>query len=43
MIKLDVSEDVFALKDVFTISRGSRTHARVVTVKLTDGDLMGWG
>ncbi|GLQ39040.1 dipeptide epimerase [Rhizobium albus] len=43
MIKLDVTEDVFALKDVFTISRGSRTHARVVTVKLTDGDLMGWG
>jgi L-Ala-D/L-Glu epimerase len=43
MIKLDVTEDVFALKDVFTISRGSRTHARVVTVKLTDGGLMGWG
>lgn len=43
MIKLDVSEDVFALKDVFTISRGSRTHARVVTVKLNDEDLMGWG
>ena len=43
MIKLDVTEDVFALKAVFTISRGSRTHARVVTVKLTDGDLMGWG
>ncbi|WP_205665469.1 N-acetyl-D-Glu racemase DgcA [Georhizobium profundi] len=43
MIKLDVTENVFALKDVFTISRGSRTHARVVTVKLTDGDLMGWG
>ncbi|AZN73836.1 dipeptide epimerase [Georhizobium profundi] len=42
-MKLDVTENVFALKDVFTISRGSRTHARVVTVKLTDGDLMGWG
>lgn len=43
MPKLTVSEDVFALRDVFTISRGSRTHARVVAVTLEDGSARGWG
>jgi len=43
MIKLSVKEDVFPLAEVFTISRGSRTEARVVTVTLTDGALTGRG
>ena len=42
-ITLSVREDVFPVDGVFTISRGSRTEARVVTVMLTqDGrDRMG--
>ncbi|MCM5704276.1 N-acetyl-D-Glu racemase DgcA [Larsenimonas salina] len=35
-MKLDVEETVFALADAFTISRGSRTQARTVTVTLHD-------
>jgi L-alanine-DL-glutamate epimerase-like enolase superfamily enzyme len=40
---LHVEETVFPLAEVFTISRGSRTEARVVTVKLDDGSFSGWG
>ncbi|WP_425041257.1 N-acetyl-D-Glu racemase DgcA [Primorskyibacter sp. S187A] len=40
---LKVSSDVFALAEVFTISRGSRTEARVLTVKVTRGGVTGWG
>ena len=43
MTQLQVREDVFRLREVFTISRGSRTHARVVTVTLTDGAHRGRG
>ena len=40
---IDVSADVFKLAQVFTISRGSRTEAKVLTVRVTEGDLTGWG
>ena len=35
--------DIFPLKKVFTISRGSRTAAEVVTVKLTKNNIFGFG
>ena len=34
-MKLEVREDVFPIAGTFTISRGSRTESRVVTVELT--------
>jgi len=37
MLKLTVEEQVFPLAEVFTISRGSRSDARVVVVTLSDG------
>lgn len=42
-ISFTVEETVFPLAEVFTISRGSRTEARVVTVKFSDGTFNGWG
>ncbi|WIV50531.1 dipeptide epimerase [Marivivens sp. LCG002] len=33
----------FPLARVFTISRGSKTHAEVITVTITDGDFVGRG
>ena len=42
-MQIDVSRDVFRLAQVFTISRGSRTEAKVLTVRLTDGVHQGWG
>ena len=42
-ISLTVEETVFQLAEVFTISRGSRSEARVVTVSLSDGVHTGWG
>ena len=40
---LTVTPDTFRLAQVFTISRGSRTEARVLTVRVTDGGDQGWG
>jgi L-Ala-D/L-Glu epimerase len=40
---IDVSRDVFKLTQVFTISRGSRTEAKVLTVRITRGGVTGWG
>jgi L-alanine-DL-glutamate epimerase-like enolase superfamily enzyme len=40
---LTVSAESFRLREVFTISRGSRTEARVLTVKLLRGGVRGWG
>ncbi|MGB7240969.1 MAG: N-acetyl-D-Glu racemase DgcA [Sulfitobacter sp.] len=40
---IEVTRDVFQLAQVFTISRGSRTEAQVLTVRLTDGAATGWG
>ncbi|WP_407493765.1 N-acetyl-D-Glu racemase DgcA [Pseudooceanicola sp. MF1-13] len=42
-MRIDVTADTFPLAEVFTISRGSRTEAKVLTVRVTDGDLTGWG
>ncbi|WP_282158534.1 N-acetyl-D-Glu racemase DgcA [Shimia thalassica] len=42
-MQISVTRDVFKLAQVFTISRGSRTEAKVLTVKITDGDFVGWG
>jgi len=43
MIEIDVKEDVFKLAETFTISRGSRTEAKVLTVELRDGPHRGYG
>lgn len=40
---ITVNPDTFRLAQVFTISRGSRTEARVLTVRVTRGGLTGWG
>jgi len=40
---VEVARDVFQLAQVFTISRGSRTEAQVLTVRLQDGAHKGWG
>lgn len=42
-LALEVVETVFPLAEAFTISRGSRTEARVVTVTLSDGTHIGRG
>ncbi|NOE24926.1 N-acetyl-D-Glu racemase DgcA [Ruegeria sp. HKCCD6157] len=42
-MQIEVSRDVFQLAQVFTISRGSRTEAKVLTVRLSDGAHEGWG
>lgn len=42
-MQISVSRDVFKLAQVFTISRGSRTEAKVLTVQLDDGLHQGWG
>lgn len=40
---ISVRADVFRLAEVFTISRGSRTEAKVLTVSVSDGTYHGWG
>lgn len=40
---ISVTPDVFKLAQVFTISRGSRTEAKVLTVRVTRGGVTGWG
>ncbi|SLN73405.1 L-Ala-D/L-Glu epimerase [Roseivivax jejudonensis] len=42
-MKVDVTRDVFRLAEAFTISRGSRTEAKVLTVHVTDGGVTGRG
>jgi L-alanine-DL-glutamate epimerase-like enolase superfamily enzyme len=42
-MKITVKADVFKLAQVFTIARGSRTEAHVLTVTITDGDHVGQG
>ncbi|MFK7944938.1 MAG: N-acetyl-D-Glu racemase DgcA [Paracoccaceae bacterium] len=41
-MKLSVREDVFPIAGGFTISRGTRTESRVVTVELEQGGVRGW-
>jgi len=43
MSALTITRDTFRLKQTFTISRGSRTEAEVLTVQLTDGEYVGRG
>ncbi|MFY8146220.1 MAG: dipeptide epimerase, partial [Rhodobacter sp.] len=40
---ITVTPDVFRLAQVFTISRGSRSEARVLTVRVTRGGVTGRG
>ena len=42
-VEIAVTGDVFRLAEAFTISRGSRTEARVLTVRVSDGGPSGWG
>ena len=43
MIEVSATIDRFQLREVFTISRGSRTEAEVVTVTAREGAHKGWG
>ncbi|MGM0740664.1 MAG: N-acetyl-D-Glu racemase DgcA [Pseudomonadota bacterium] len=42
-VEISLTRDVFRLAQVFTISRGSRSEAQVLTVHLSDGGVSGWG
>ncbi|MEM8536442.1 MAG: N-acetyl-D-Glu racemase DgcA [Pseudomonadota bacterium] len=42
-MKISVTKDVFRLAQVFTISRGSRTEAQVLTVKVAGDEHAGFG
>ncbi|WP_421701573.1 N-acetyl-D-Glu racemase DgcA [Aliiroseovarius sp.] len=42
-MRITVTPDTFKLAQVFTISRGSRTEAKVLTVRISDGTHEGWG
>lgn len=42
-MQIEVSADVFRLAQVFTIARGSRTEAKVLSVRITDGGVTGQG
>ncbi|XDA97154.1 N-acetyl-D-Glu racemase DgcA [Sulfitobacter sp. LCG007] len=42
-MRIEVSRDVFPLAQVFTISRGSRTEAQVLTVRISEGGITGRG
>ena len=42
-MRIDVTRDVFRLAQVFTISRGSRVQAEVLTVRVSEGGVTGWG
>lgn len=42
-MQIEVTQDRFALAQVFRISRGAKTHADVVTVRVQAGAHQGWG
>ena len=42
-MQVTVETDIFKLAEVFTISRGSRTEAQVLTVRVSDSGYTGWG
>lgn len=42
-MQITVTPDRFKLAQAFTISRGSRTEAKVLTVRVSDGFISGWG
>lgn len=43
ILRIEAREEVWPLKKVFRISRGSRTEARVAVVTVTDGEHVGHG
>lgn len=40
---ISVTAEAFRLAEVFTIARGSRTEAQVLTLRLTQNGITGWG
>ncbi len=42
-MQVTVTPERFKLAQVFTISRGSRTEAQVLTCRISDGTHSGWG
>ena len=42
-MSLTINQDVFPLAQVFTISRGSRTEAKVLSAKISRDGISGWG
>ncbi|NNE51187.1 MAG: dipeptide epimerase [Sulfitobacter sp.] len=42
-MRVDVTQDTFRLAQVFTISRGSRTEAKVLTARIKQDGVTGWG
>ena len=42
-MSLTINRDVFPLAQVFTISRGSRTEAKVLSAKISRDGISGWG
>jgi L-Ala-D/L-Glu epimerase len=42
-VMIALTPDIFRLAQAFTIARGSRTAARVLTVRITRGGVTGWG
>src|SRR5437588_6724818 len=42
-MQIEAREEVWALKNVFRISRGSRTEARLIVATITDGNNVGRG
>lgn len=40
--RLDVQVERFPIRGAFTISRGSKTEAEVITVRLSEGGVAGW-
>ncbi|MEL7114129.1 MAG: N-acetyl-D-Glu racemase DgcA [Pseudomonadota bacterium] len=42
-MEISVQRDVFPLAQAFRISRGARTEANVITVRVTEGGVTGWG
>ncbi|MDP5361202.1 MAG: dipeptide epimerase, partial [Paracoccaceae bacterium] len=42
-MKIEVTQDIFRLAQVFTISRGSRTQAEVLTVAVEEDSVRGAG
>ena len=42
-MQIHVTKDVFNLSEVFTISRGSRTQAEVITVAVEQNNVIGYG
>lgn len=42
-MQIEIARDTFRLAQVFRISRGARTEAQVLTVRVSDGAYSGWG